>query len=237
MSLALFLDNLFIQPLMVIYTHLLLKALGLEFGPGWALVAFSLILNLAISPIYYQMERVGRATARSREAMDKEITRIKAHYRGRERYFYIRTIHRQFGYRPISAILASGDLFLQMLVFASVYRFLSSQTVFVGAEFLAIRDLSRPDRLLGGLNLLPLLMTVVNILSVRVHTGEASTRRTANLLALLFLVLLYRSPAALALYWTCNNTFSLVRNLLDRRLIPALPRGLTGFVSRVAAQE
>jgi membrane protein insertase Oxa1/YidC/SpoIIIJ len=32
-------------------------------------------------------------------------------------------------------------------------------------------------------------------------------------MALIFLVLLYNSPSGLVLYWTCNNIFSLGKNL------------------------
>ena len=32
-------------------------------------------------------------------------------------------------------------------------------------------------------------------------------------MAVIFLVLLYNSPSGLVVYWTCNNIFSLVKNI------------------------
>lgn len=237
MSVVDFLDNLFIRSLLLIYDDVFNQLLFAFGSPGWGLVAFSVIVNLALLPIYLQMERSARSGVDRREAMNKEIARIKAHYKGRERYFYIRTIHRHFGYRPISAVFSSGDLYLQILVFATVYRYLADHPLLQGASFLTIPDLGRPDGLLFGLNLLPILMTLFNGISAMLYDGEKAKRRNAFILALLFLILLYRTPAGLVLYWTCNNAFSLVRNLIDRKIARTLPPGWSQRLSDIARRE
>ncbi|MCU0689842.1 MAG: YidC/Oxa1 family membrane protein insertase [Polyangiaceae bacterium] len=231
------LDSLFIQPLLRIYSVVFDATVTIAQGPGVGLIGFSVLLNLALLPVYYQMERAGRKGSERRDAMSKEIARIKAHYRGRERYFYIRTIHRQFGYRPISAVVSSSDLYLQILVFATVYRFLAAHPVLQHTSFFVIADLSRPDAILFGVNVLPILMTLINALSVVLYVEDKAKRRTGFLLAGLFLVLLYASPSGLVLYWTCNNAFSLVRNLVVRRLSRAIPSRWIDALSLAAKQE
>lgn len=227
---------LFVQPLLLIYAEVFRAILRFSPDAGWNVILFSLVLNLCLLPVYYQMERAGREGAGDRAAMDAEVARIKAHYRGRERYFYVRTLHRVYRHSPISVVFRSADLYLQILVFATVYRFLSTSGSLEGARFLGIEDLGRPDGLLGRVNLLPIVMTLLNVLSAMLYGRDRQKRRNAFLLAGLFLVLLYASPAGLVLYWTSNNLFSLVRNLVERKLAPALPRGVGRAWARLRDQ-
>jgi membrane protein insertase Oxa1/YidC/SpoIIIJ len=206
------LDGIFLQPLMHLYAALI-AWLPPSWHVGWRLVAFGVTVNLLLAPVYHQMEVHSRRTRAARDAAAREAERLKRHFKGRERYFYVRTAYRQHGYRPLAAALGSADLFVQILVFATVYRFVSNMPELQGAPFGPITDLARPDALLGGINLLPLLMTGLNALSVLAYSGDRGRRVQGWLLAALFLVLLYGSPAGLVLYWTTNNLFSLLRNL------------------------
>lgn len=237
MSLTALLDNLLLQPLLLIYGAVLDWCLAATPGPGWAIILFSILLNLALLPIYYQMEQAGRANLRLRTRMNAELARMKAHYTGRELYYYVRAVHRQYGYRPTSVLYTSGDLYLQIAIFATVYRFISAQSALRGAPFFAIPDLGRPDGLLFGANLLPLVMTLLNIASALLYSAERAQRRNAFLLSAVFLVLLYPSPAGLVLYWTSNNAWSLLRNLAERELLRLLPPRVTRTFARLANQE
>jgi membrane protein insertase Oxa1/YidC/SpoIIIJ len=88
-------------------------------------------------------------------------------------------------------------------------------SLFKGKALLGIPDLSRPDGMLLGINLLPLLMTVIN-LSAAFLTPEyrLKDKLQAILIATLFLALLYGSPSALLVYWTMNNLIFLIRTVI-----------------------
>jgi len=236
MSIIDLLDNLFLSSLLTIYQGVFGFARSSSGSVGWALVLFSLILNLTLLPVYYQMERAGKASNQRREAMNKEVARLKKYYKGRERFYYIQTLHRQFQYRPIAAVFSAGDLYLQILVFTTVYRYLAANAALKGAAFGPIVNLAAPDGLLAGVHLLPIAMTVLNIAATAFYTTDKNKQRSGILIALLFLALLYRSPAGIVLYWTCNNAFSLVRNAIQRAVIPALPSRIRQWFSRLALQ-
>ena len=59
-------------------------------------------------------------------------------------------------------------------------------------------------------------MTLINIVSIVIYTRGAPLKEKLQLgaMALIFLVLLYDSPSGLVIYWTMNNVFSLVKNIL-----------------------
>ena len=93
---------------------------------GGRIIVFGVLINLLLMPLYAQMEQRSRDGRELRDRVAREVERMKRHFRGRERYFYIRAVYRQFNYHPISHLLGSADLFVQILVFATVYRFLST---------------------------------------------------------------------------------------------------------------
>ncbi|MDR1588125.1 MAG: hypothetical protein LBS57_11765 [Treponema sp.] len=61
-------------------------------------------------------------------------------------------------------------------------------------------------------------MTLINCAAGAVYTKGLPVKEKIRLygMALVFLALLYDSPAGLVLYWTMNNTFSLIKNCLQK---------------------
>jgi membrane protein insertase Oxa1/YidC/SpoIIIJ len=228
--------TLFVEPLMLIYAFAF-EWLSDWFEPGLQLIFFSLLLNLFLLPIYRQMERRNRGRLAIKQKVAQDVARMKKHFRGRERYFYIRAVYRQYGYHPISELLGSADLFVQIVVFVTVFHFLSGFPALSGQSFGPIADLSKPDGLLFGINLLPLLMTAVNAGAVFAYTETPSRRIQALALAGIFLVLLYGSASGLVLYWTANNLFSLVRNVIERFVVARLPQWITRPAGELAGQR
>lgn len=227
--------NVLIGPLMDLYAAFFNVATFLD--AGGRIVAFSLTINLFLLPLYSQMERRARASRSVHALVARDVERMKRHFRGRERYFYIRAVYRQYGYNPLSQLLSSADLYVQILVFATVFHFLSHYVALEGASFGPLRDLSRPDGLLGGFNLLPFVMTAINAAAVRSYIEERRRRAQALALSALFLVLLYSSPSGLLLYWTVNNLFSWARNIARRRLGSAPPGPYTERLAKLQGQQ
>ncbi|MDR2408097.1 MAG: YidC/Oxa1 family membrane protein insertase, partial [Bacteroidales bacterium] len=103
------------------------------------------------------------------------------------------------------------------------YHFLSNLELLKGVgAFGFIKDLHAPDNLilLNGIaiNVLPILMTVINIAAGAVYTKGLETKDKIQiyLMALVFLVILYNSPSGLVVYWTLNQVFSLLKNIFYR---------------------
>lgn len=207
--------SIFIQPLLDIYGFVF-SLISTSYDTGFRIILFALIVNLLLVPVYAQMEKQNRRLRQKQAAMSKEVQRLKRHFKGRERYFYLRTLYRQHNFKHWKVLFSSADLFIQVLIFATVYKFISSLGVINGASFGPIQDLSEPDRLLGGLNLLPMLMTLVNAVSLALYVRQRSRLYQGIGLAVLFLIILYPSASALVLYWTTNNLFSLARNAFAR---------------------
>ena len=65
------------------------------------------------------------------------------------------------------------------------------------------------------LNVLPFLMTLINLISGYIYTKGLSFKDKAQvyIIAFVFLIFLYGRPAGLVFYWTLNNLFSLIKNI------------------------
>ncbi len=207
---------------------------------GMSIVALSLAINILVLPLYRRADAIQEEERQTEARLNPGIKHIRKAFHGDEQFMMLQTYYRQNHYSPVHALKGIIPLMLEIPFFIAAYQFLSRLGSLQGASLGPIQDLSAPDRLLqiGGLsfNLLPILMTAINLFSSLIYTKGAPIRTKIQLLgmALIFLVLLYDSPAGLTFYWTLNNLFSLVKNLLQRifpkkdrpaRRIPKLLQG------------
>jgi YidC/Oxa1 family membrane protein insertase len=185
-------------------------------SPGLSVICLSIAVSTIILPIYLMAEEKQKAEREKQKQMKEKIDKIKAVFKGDERYMLISTFYRQNNYHPIYALRNSLDLFIQIPFFIAAYHFLHNLELLNGQKFNFLVDLGTPDGLLGGINLLPILMTVINLVSGVIYAKELLLKDKIQLygIALVFLVLLYNSPSALVLYWTCNNIYNLIKNII-----------------------
>lgn len=196
--------------------HALTKSYGL------ALIGVSLVVNTAVLPIYNKAEGWQEEERALKKRMEPKETMIRRCFKGQERFAMLSTLYRQSGYSPLMTLRASIGILLQIPFFLAAYLLLSNMTALNGVSFGPIRDLGAPDGLLaiGGvhINVLPLLMTAINLFSAFFYTHGLSRKDKIQLygMAAIFLVLLYNSPAGLTFYWTLNNIYSLCKNIVQK---------------------
>ncbi len=200
----------FIQPLESLMAWLYASFYDLTGNYGVSIILLSLAVNAILLPLYAIADRLKDNEKQEKEKMAAELENI-SNYSGAEKYYYTREIYRRHGYHPLKSLRVALGFLIQVPFFIAAYLFLGHYENFSGVGFLFIKDLSRPDALLKGINILPFVMTGINLISAFVFTRGTDKSEKVQLYALsaLFLGLLYNSPAALVLYWTMNNVFSL----------------------------
>lgn len=189
---------------------------------GLAIIGVSIAINILALPLYLIADKLQKTERDKRMKLQPGIDRIKSTFKGDEQFMLLSTYYRQNQYHPMYMLRSSVSLLIQVPFFIAAYHFLSNLDLLQGVGFLFIKDLGRPDNLIVfngiGINLLPLAMTIINVVAGAIYTKGFPLREKIqlNAMALLFLVLLYTSPAGLVLYWTLNNIFSLVKNSLQK---------------------
>ena len=222
MSLAQMLYQLLIRPLELIFEVVFGYSKNLWNNSGLSILALSLAINILLLPLYKRADAIQEQQRSLEKKLSPWVTHIKKTFRGDERFMMLQTYYRQNHYKPLSVLKGSLTLLLEIPFFIAAYNFLSHLKELKGQPFGPIKDLGAPDGLLTlfglSINLLPILMTLINLISSSLYTRGLGSRDKIQLygMAAVFLVLLYDSPAGLVFYWTLNNLFSLLKNLLGR---------------------
>ena len=209
-----------IGPIRILLEYIYGFANSLLNSPGLSIVVLSLSVNLLLLPVYRRADAIQEQERAAEKKMEKVVSHIKKTFRGDERFMMLRAYYRENHYKPYYVLKGFLSLALEIPFFIAAYGFLSGSAALWGAAFGPVSNLGAPDGLLkiGGItvNLLPLLMTAANLASGAVYTKGCRPKEKIQLygIAAVFLVLLWNSPSGLVLYWTLNNLFSLVKNLL-----------------------
>ena len=220
------LGTLILGPLKFVFEIIFQLVYELVQNPGLCIIALSLVMNFLVLPLYRRADAV-QEKARDREAeLAPGIAHIRKTFSGNERMLILQTYYRQNHYSPLNALSGSVSLLLEIPFFMAAYQFLSNLSLLKQASLGPIRDLGVPDGLLSigslSINLLPILMTLINFASAAIYLKgfPLKTKLRTYGIAIVFLVLLYRSPAGLVFYWTLNNVFSLLKNIITYLLLP-----------------
>lgn len=216
------LETLLIGPLKLCFELIFNISYQFIGHPGFAIIVLSLVMNILVLPLYQRADAM-QAEARDIEAkLHDGVVHIKKTFSGDERMMILQTYYRQNHYKPTDALSGSVSLLLEIPFFIAAYQFLSNLEILQGISLGPIANLGAPDKLLviGGvsINLLPILMTLVNVVSSTLYLKGFPLKTKVQLygIAFFFLVCLYASPACLVFYWTLNNVFSLVKNIFYR---------------------
>lgn len=187
--------------------------------PGISVIGVSAAVSIMCLPLYDIAEKWQAVERDTQKKLKPGIDRIKASFKGDEQYMILNTFYRQNHYHPLMSLRSSIGLLIQIPFFIAAYSFLSDCPEIKRTSFLCIRNLADPDALftIGSfqVNVLPVLMTAINIIAGVIYTKGFSLREKLqiHIMALIFLIVLYKSPSGLVLYWTMNNVFSLVKNI------------------------
>lgn len=220
-----FLYYLTIKPIWLLFELIFAAIYKICGNPGISILSVSIVMNILVLPMYLRSDALQEEERNKQKKMEYWVKNIRKTFKGDERFMMLSEYYRQNDYQPYYVLKSSLSLLLQVPFFVAAYDFLSNLTLLKGASFLMISDLGKPDGLLtiGGIsvNILPILMTTINLISAFIYTRNGTRKEKIQTVAfaLVFLVLLYNSPAGLVFYWTLNNVFSLIKNIV-MSLIP-----------------
>ncbi len=213
------LEMLLIGPLKLVFEVIFNVANRFVGHPGLAIIFLSLVMNILVLPLYKRADAVQEENRNVEAKLQARLAHIKKVFTGDERMMMTQTYYRQNNYKPTDALNGSVSLLLEVPFFMAAYQFLSNLKLLEGISLGPIVDLGAPDGMLviGGIaiNLLPVLMTLVNVISSALYLKGFPLKTKIQLygMAAFFLVFLYTSPSGLVFYWTLNNVFSLVKTI------------------------
>ncbi len=218
---------LLVEPLRLIIEFIYFYAYRLTGNCGLSIFILSIAVNFLVLPLYNRANDLQLKAKAKEDSIRPMVDHIKKTFKGDERVMMLQTYYRQAGYSQFNSLKGSISLVLQIPFFIAAYSFLSDLKMLQGVSLGPIADLASPDALVSvgslKINLLPILMTVINVIASLIYASKQSLKDKLQLIgmALIFLILLYGSPSGLVFYWTINNLFSLVKNIVSLIRKPA----------------
>ncbi|MBN1578869.1 MAG: membrane protein insertase YidC [Chitinispirillaceae bacterium] len=197
-----------------------------------SVVALSVCVKILIAPLFHIAHKWQQQVNAQKSLLQPRLDEINKKYKGEEHNQRTLAVYKELGIHPLYSLKSLGSAALQIPVFFAAYHMLSEHIALQGVSFVWINDLSLPDRFLhlpfsipyAGhyLNLLPFIMTAITVASSWIHTDCTLTpsllkkqRQSLYLMAGLFFILLYTSPAGMVLYWTINNALAFFSTLFE----------------------
>ncbi len=187
---------------------------------GVSIILLSLVVTLIMLPLFWYAEKLQNKERKRKAIMQPALDKIKNIKNKQEKFYYTKEIYRINNYKPYYSLTGLIGLAIQVPFFIAVYIMLKDYTLLEGVSFGPINDLFQPDKIIEFLgitiNLLPILMTLVNLVGVGIQYRYIDKSEAVQLaiISFVFLVLLYNLSAALVLYWTMTNVFAIGKNYL-----------------------
>lgn len=208
-----------VSPFIIIYKALYLFIVSLTGNYGISLVLLSFITFLILLPFNKKAQQLQRKERKLQAILAPQIKEIKLNYSGQEQYEKLKRLYHRYAYHPLYAMRSVTGVLLQLPFLATAYYMLSGLQDIRGVSWGVIKNLGTPDQLLGGINLLPFVMTLVTVAYAFVMPDISKKERFQSvIIGLVFLVLLYAAPSALLIFWTSNLLWSLLFNVFEEKL-------------------
>jgi YidC/Oxa1 family membrane protein insertase len=195
---------------------------------GWSII----ILTACVKGVLWPLQNKANRSMRKMSALAPKMQDLKEKYKDDPTRMNqeVMKLYKEHGVNPVGGCL---PMMIQIPIFFGLFSMLGQAAELRNASFLWVHDLSQPDTIghIPGvdwkINLLPLLMGATNIWLMRMtpKTGDSTQRRIMMFMPLIFLVFCYNFAAALALYYTTQNLFTILQLWQNQRQpVPVLEK-------------
>lgn len=202
-----------------LFRNLYLLLFSLTQSHVLALLMLSAFTSILMFILNWLFRALPRREAEVQKILAPQMREIREKYSGMQAQTELSKLYHRYRYHPILTLRSALPLFFQLPFLFAAYHALNGLEELSGVSFWIINDLSQADAMVLGYNVLPFMMTGINLLTALLSpTFRLKDKMQAFLIAVFFLALLYKAPAALLIYWTTNNLFFLFRVLGQRIL-------------------
>ncbi len=202
-----------------------------------AIVFLSVTVRIITTPLELLAAKSVKKEHEIDTVLSWQLREIKTKFIGAERHEAINRLYKRYGYHPLYAVRAMFGLLVQLPFFIAAFYMIGESTELKGVIVPLIGDIGKPDAMiLGAVNLLPFVMTGVNLLAL-FTTPDFNKKDSIQgvCIAFVFLLLLYQAPAALLIYWSVNNVISLGKNLCSAVFNFRLNKGIKVLAKKDSA--
>jgi YidC/Oxa1 family membrane protein insertase len=193
---------------------------------GWSILALTAVVKVVLWPL----QNKANLSMRRMSLLNPKVQELREKYKDDPTRMNqeVMKLYKDYGLNPVGGCL---PMMIQIPIFFGLFKMLGQAVELRNSSFLWVKDLSQPDtvaHLFGvPINVIPLCMAATQIwlMAMTPKTGDPTQRRVMMFTPLIFLFICYNFAAALALYYTTQNLFSIVQFYYNKRQpIPTLEK-------------
>jgi YidC/Oxa1 family membrane protein insertase len=190
------------------------------------------LLTAVVKGVLWPLQNKANKSMRKMSALAPKMQELKEKHKDDPTRMNqeVMKLYKEHGVNPVGGCL---PMMIQIPIFFGLFSMLGQAAELRNASFLWVRDLSQPDTIahlpaLGWpINILPLIMGATNLWLMRMtpKTGDSTQQKVMMFMPLIFLFFCYNFAAALALYYTTQNLFTILQLYQNRKEpIPVLEK-------------
>jgi YidC/Oxa1 family membrane protein insertase len=194
-----------------------------------------ILLTACVKGVLWPLQNKANRSMRKMSALAPKMQELKEKYKDDPTRMNqeVMKLYKEHGVNPVGGCL---PMMIQIPIFFGLFSMLGQAAELRNASFLWVHDLSQPDTLfvipglgwIPGLgipgvglpfNIIPLLMGASNLWLMRMtpKTGDSTQQKVMMFMPLIFLFFCYNFAAALALYYTTQNLFTILQLYQNRK--------------------
>ncbi|MEY2506112.1 MAG: YidC/Oxa1 family rane protein insertase [Verrucomicrobiota bacterium] len=183
-----------------------------------------ILLTACVKGVLWPLQNKANKSMRKMSALAPKMQELKEKYKDDPTRMNqeVMKLYKEHGVNPVGGCL---PMMIQIPIFFGLFSMLGQAAELRNASFLWVHDLSQPDTVghIPGLgfpiNILPLIMGATNLWLMRMtpKTGDSTQQKVMMFMPLIFLFFCYNFAAALALYYTTQNLFTILQLYQNRK--------------------
>ncbi|MDQ6655828.1 MAG: YidC/Oxa1 family insertase periplasmic-domain containing protein, partial [Verrucomicrobiota bacterium] len=182
------------------------------------------LLTACVKAVLWPLQNKANKSMRHMSALAPKMQALKEKYKDDPTRMNqeVMKLYKEHGVNPVGGCL---PMVIQIPIFFGLFTMLGQAAELRNASFLWVKDLSQPDTIayLPGfgipINILPLIMGATQfwLMQMTPKTGDSTQQRVMMFMPLIFLFFCYNFAAALALYYTTQNLFTILQLWHNKR--------------------
>ncbi|MBU4366164.1 MAG: membrane protein insertase YidC [Verrucomicrobia bacterium] len=182
-----------------------------------------ILLTILIRILFWPLTHKSTESMKKMQELQPLIAELRKKHKDSPRKLQQETmaLYKQHKVNPVSGCL---PMLIQIPVFIALFVVLRSAIEMRFADFLWIKDLSEPERLLADflpipLNILPIFMAGAQAWqqSMTPATDSSQQKMLLFFMPVMMLVMFYMMPSALVLYWSTNTVIMIAQQLIQKK--------------------
>jgi len=205
--------------------HIMLKIMNFLYSFIGSFGLSIILLTLLVRLLFFPITMKANDSMREMQVLAPKLKEIREKYKNEPMLAQTKMseLYKEHKVNPLSGCL---PMLIQIPVFIALYYALGGAAELRGQSFLWIKDLAQPDTIftIPGLNLgvnpLIIAWTALMVVQQKLTPSSMEPMQAKIMMAmpLIMLFVLYSLPAALTLYWTVSQIFSIAQMVYQNKL-------------------